>query len=73
MPTKDEIKEFSYMIEKLSTDKGISLMDAICHYCKESGLEIEVSATLLSPPLKAKIKLEAEDLNLLKKTARLPI
>jgi hypothetical protein len=27
----------------------------------------------LSPPLKAKIKLEAEDLNLLKKTARLPI
>ena len=73
MPTKDEIQEFSHMIETLATEKGITLMDAICHHCKETGLEIEVSASLISAPLKARIKLEAEDLNLLKKTARLPI
>jgi hypothetical protein len=48
-------------------------MDAICNHCKESGLEIEVSATLISAALKAKIKLEAQDLNLLKKTSKLPI
>jgi hypothetical protein len=48
-------------------------MDSICHHCKESGLEIEVAATLISSPLKAKIKMEAEDLNLLKKVSRLPI
>ena len=73
MPTKDEIKDFSFMIEKLAIEKEISIMDAICYHCKETGMEIEVSATLLSPAIKAKIKLEAEDLNLLKKSARLPI
>ena len=73
MPTKDEIREFSMMIKQLSIEKRIGLMDAICHHCKESGLEIEVSATLLSAALKAKIKLEAQDLNLLKKTSKLPI
>jgi hypothetical protein len=48
-------------------------MDAICHHCKETGLEIEVAATLISPALKSKIKEEAQDNNLLKKTSRLPI
>ena len=73
MPTKDEIKEFSSMIEKLASDKRIGYMDAICHHCKESGFEVEVAATLISPPLKAKIKAEAEDNNLLRKTSRLPL
>jgi hypothetical protein len=73
MPTKDEIKEFSFMIEKFASEKNLTVMDAICHYCKENQLEVEMAATLISPPLKAKIKAEAEDLNLLKKTARLPI
>ena len=73
MPTKEEIKNFSSMIEKLSVEKRIGLMDAICHYCKETEFEVEVAATLISSPLKAKIKAEAEDNNLLKKTSRLPI
>ena len=60
-------------IETLSFEKRIGLMDSICHHCKETGLEIEIAATLISSPLKAKIKLEAEDLNLLKKQSRLPI
>jgi len=73
MPTKDEIRDFSMMIKQLSIDKRIGLMDAICHHCKETGLEIEVAATLLSSALKAEIKEEAQDLNLLKKTSKLPI
>jgi hypothetical protein len=73
MPTKEEQLEFSMFIEALSIEKKIGLMDSICHHCKESGLEIEVAATLISSPLKAKIKMEAEDLNLLKKVSRLPI
>ena len=48
-------------------------MDAICHHCKETGLEIEVAATLISSALKAEIKEEAQDLNLLKKQSKLPI
>ena len=73
MPTKDEIRDFSMMIKQLSIDKRIGLMDAICHHCKETGLEIEVAATLISSALKAEIKEEAQDLNLLKKTSKLPI
>jgi len=73
MPTKDEIRDFSMMIKQLSIDKRIGLMDAICHHCKETGLEIEVAATLLSSAIKAEIKEEAQDLNLLKKTSKLPI
>ena len=48
-------------------------MDAICHHCKETGLEIEVAATLISSALKAKIKEEAQDNNMLKKSSKLPI
>ena len=73
MPTRDEIKEFSMLIEKMATDKKLGLMDAICHHCKETGLEIEVAATLVSSALKAKIKEEAQELNLIKKSSKLPI
>lgn len=73
MPTRDEIKKFSMLIESMSADMKIGLMDAICHHCKETGMEIEVAATLISSALKAKIKEEAQELNLLKKSSKLPI
>jgi len=73
MPTRDEMKQFSILIEQMATEKHLGLMDAICHHCKETGLEIEVAATLISSALKARIKEEAQDLNLLKKTSKLPI
>lgn len=73
MPTRDEIKKFSMMIETVSTEMKVGLMDAICHHCKQSDMEIEVAATLISSALKAKIKEEAQSLNLLKKNSKLPI
>lgn len=73
MPSRDEIKKFSILIENMSNEMKIGLMDAICHHCKETGMEIEVAATLISSALKAKIKEEAQDLNLLKKSSKLPI
>jgi hypothetical protein len=73
VPTKDEIFSFSVMIKELAMNSKIGLMDAICHHCKETGLEIEVAATLISSALKSEIKDEAEGLNLLKKTSKLPI
>jgi hypothetical protein len=73
MPTKTEIQEFSILVEKLATDKRLGLMDAICYHCKETGLEIEVASTLISAALKAKIREEAQGLNLLKKSSKLPI
>lgn len=73
MPTRDEIKEFSMLIEKLASEQKLGLMDTICHHCKETGLEVEVAATLISSALKAKIKEEAQELNLIKKSSKLPI
>jgi hypothetical protein len=73
MPTKDEIKEFSSMIEELAKRLRCTRMDAILHHCKESGLEVEVASTLISPALKSVIKEEAQDANMLKKSSRLPL
>lgn len=75
MPTKDEMNAFSMSIETLARDKDMSVMDAIIEHCANSGLEIEVAAKLISTSLKAKIKLEAEELHFLPKsnTAKLPV
>jgi hypothetical protein len=73
MPTKEEIKNFSILVENIANEQSLGLMDAICHHCKETGLEIEVAATLISAALKAKIKEEAQSLNLIKKSSKLPI
>jgi len=73
MPTKNEISEFSDMIGKLSYTLGTTHMDAIVHHCESTGMEIDVASTLISPALKAKIREEAEDLNLMKKSSKLPL
>jgi len=73
MPTKNEISEFSDMIGKLSYTLGSTHMDAIVNHCESTGMEIDVASTLISPALKAKIREEAEDLNLMKKSSKLPL
>jgi hypothetical protein len=73
MPTKDEIKKFSLMIEEMAEKLRCNRMDAILHHCKESGLEVEVASTLISSALKAKIREDAQELNLIKKTSKLPL
>ena len=73
MPTREEIKDFSTMIKDLADSKRLGLMDAICHHCKETGLEIEVAATLISSALKAELREEAQGLNMMKKSSKLPI
>lgn len=73
MPTKDEIKVFSQLIESIAIDLKCNRMDAILEHCKQTGLEIEVASTLISSALKAKIKEEAQELNLIKKSSKLPL
>ena len=74
MPTKDEITTFSLAIETLAKKREMPYMDAIIQYCTETGLEVEVAAKLISGSLKAKIKIEAEELHFLPRsnTAKLP-
>jgi hypothetical protein len=66
MPSKKEVKEFSNKIETMVSVYAYSHMEAILAHCKETDMEIELAAKLLTSDLKKKIASEAEGLNLIK-------
>lgn len=67
--------EFPAEIEKLVRENEIEYMDAVILWCERNNLEVEFAAELIrrNMALKAKIQIEAENLNFMKKSARLPI
>jgi hypothetical protein len=67
--------EFMGEIDKLSLEKRISYLDAVVLYCEQNNIEIETAASLIkgSTKMKARIQDDAEDLNYLPKTRKLPI
>jgi len=65
--------EFYTKIVKLVEDTKLSYMDAVMHYCDLNNMEPETAAQLVNTKLKAQIREEAEVLNFLPKTAKLPI
>lgn len=71
--TKEEQRKFSELISNLATDKRIGFMDAVLLHCQETGFEVELAASLLTPPIKAKISEEAQAMNMIKKVNKLPI
>ena len=74
MPTKDEMKKFAMAIEQRVVNTRFNYLEAIVEHCTETGMEIEVAASLINSNLKSKLELNASDLNLLKiKRSRLPI
>lgn len=74
MPTKEEQKKFAYAIDSLVANTDYNYVEAILEYCKETGLEVEVAASLINSSLKKKIERDAMDHNMLKvKSAKLPI
>ena len=62
-------------IEVLCRDKNIEYIDAIVFWCEKNNLEVETAAYWIKkdPVMKSKVQLEAENLNILKRGARLPI
>jgi hypothetical protein len=73
MPTKDEMYKFQEEIEKLVLETNYNYMEAIIEYCNKTGMEIELASSLVNKDLKAKIEIDAQELNMLPKTRRLPI
>lgn len=68
--------EFIMEIETLVKEKKMEYFDAVLHYCESHNIEVETAATLVKQhaPLKAKIQIEAENLNMVRRTsARLPL
>jgi hypothetical protein len=72
---KEEIVRFSTLIEEIAEVKKCSHLEAVMLYCEMSGLEVDLAAKLVSASLKARLKIEAEDLNLIQKSnvKRIPI
>ena len=65
--------EFYIKIQNLVNDTKLSYMDAILYYCEQNAMEPESIAQLVNGKLKAQIREEAEELNFLPKTAKLPL
>ena len=72
MPTKDEMLKFAISIEEIVAKTDYNHIEAIVEYCKQTGMEIELASTLVNSNLKSKIEVDAQDLNLLPKSTRLP-
>ena len=67
---------FAQEIETLVKDnENMNYIDAIIHFCDQNSIDVENVPTLISKPLKEKIKYEAQELNFLKRSSRakLPI
>lgn len=60
--------------EMMHLQSNVEIIDAIVHLCAVGGIEIEVAAAAIkaSPSLKSRVQVEAENLNFLKRGARLP-
>ena len=48
----------------------MSYVDAIVHFCEQNNIDVESVPKLITKPLKEKLKGEARELNLLKRTSR---
>ncbi len=75
MPKIINSNTFHSGVEALVKKHKLRYMDAVLLYCDQSGLEIEAAATMIKSNARAKATLrgEAEDLNFLPKTAKLPV
>jgi len=67
--------DFMIEIEKIVIEKRVNYIDAVILFCEQRGMEVETAATLIkgSAKMKAKVQNDAEDLNYLPKTRKLPI
>lgn len=65
--------EFSIFIEKEAHLRKIGVMEMLLEYCEEKNIDPVAVAGMISNSLKEKIRAEAEELNLLKKTGKLPL
>jgi len=73
---KDIIKMLSpekFNMEVKTLADKMPIMEAILYYCEQHKLEYETAASLISTDLKRMLRKEAEDLNFIQTTSKLPI
>ena len=64
---------FMENIEELVQRTKMTYIDAVLYYCEENKLEPETAGQMVGGKLKQNIQEEAENLNLVQKTSKLPI
>ena len=65
-------QDFTITIEHIKKSKNMTYMDAIQYYCEQNKIEPETIGKLVQGALKQKVREEAESLNFLPKTAKIP-
>ena len=65
--------DLNLTIEEIVKNTELSYMEAVLDYAKKSEIEPEAMAKMLNQSIKDKIEVEAQNLNMLKRTAKLPI
>jgi hypothetical protein len=65
--------EFSLYIEERVVRERLGYMDAVIDYCQTNDVDIDNVGGLITPSLKEKIQLEAEDNNMMKPRGKLPV
>lgn len=70
-----KLASFSSDIYAMIKEKDLDFIDAVVHWCELNRVEIELAASLVKgdPNLMFEIQVDAESLNYLKKTSRLPV
>jgi len=63
---------FCVEVETVVLTKSMTYMDAVLSLADSRGIEPELAASYLSPDIKDRIRVEAENLNLMARTASLP-
>jgi hypothetical protein len=64
---------FQLKVEEIVQVKRLSYMDAVLHFCEENNMDPSDISKIVSSNLKEKIRLDAIEDGLMKKTAVLPI
>lgn len=65
--------EFGMFIDERVSKTKLTYMEAVIQYCKDMDIEIDSISSLINQKLKDKIRLEAEQANMLKSKGRLPV
>lgn len=70
-----KVDNFFNEVYELQIKKRMDTIDAVVHWCEVNSIELELVADLIKkdPLMTSRIQVEAENLNYLKKHARLPV
>lgn len=59
---------FSTLVENLVISKNMTYIEAVLYLCEQENIEPDAVVSLLSIPIKEKLKIEGQEINIIKKS-----